>query len=298
MTPSSNRRAVVAWVGHSTLDNPPEEHPMPRIKPLLAEGRLVKTFGLGQLISPKFVEAVGVNEGFDALWLDYEHGGITMRDVELATLAAKAYGLDSFVRTPATDYAHIMRMLEAGAGGVMISMVQSPEDAEQAVRWAKFAPRGQRGMNGSNRDGRFGLEPLADYAARANAETFVGIQIETASALDQVEAIAAVPDVDLIFVGPVDLSQVLGVIGQFEHPSCLDAIRRIADACARAGKPWGIVPQGADYALRMADWGCRMFVFGFDIRVIHAGIAATKSRYAGLYDHAGGKPPGAAPRLN
>ncbi len=263
---------------------------MARMKAMLAEGRIVKTFGLGQLISPKFVEAVGVNEGFDALWLDNEHGGITMRDVELATLAAKAYGLDSFVRTPVTDYAHIMQMLEAGAGGVMISKAHGSDDAEQAVRWAKFAPRGERGMNGTNRDGRFGLEPLAEYAARANAETFVGIQIETASALDQVEAIAAVPDVDLLFVGPVDLSQVLGLTGQFEHPECMAAIRRIATACAQAGKPWGIVPQGADYALRMADWGCRMFVFGFDIRVIHAGIGATKARYAGLYDHAGGKP--------
>lgn len=256
---------------------------MKRTKEMLAQGRLVKAFGLGQLISPKFVEAVGVNGGFDVLWLDHEHGGIAMRDVELATLAAKAYGLDAFVRTPATDYAHIMRMLEAGAGGVMISMVRDAEDAERAVRWAKFAPRGQRGLNGSNRDGRFGLEPLAEYASRANAETFVGIQIETAEALEQVGAIAAVPDVDLLFVGPVDLSQVLGRTGKFDDPACLDAIKRIADACAAAGKPWGIVPQGPDHARRMADWGCQLFVFAFDIRAVHAGIAATKQRYDDLY---------------
>lgn len=256
---------------------------MKRTKERLARGEVVKGFGLGQLISPKFVEAVGVDGGFDVLWLDFEHGGITMRDVEVATLAAKAYGLEAFVRTPATDYAHVMRMLEAGAGGVMISMVRTAEDAERAVRWAKFAPRGQRGLNGSNRDGRFGLEPLAEYAARANAETFVGIQIETAEALDDVEAIAGVPDVDLLFVGPVDLSQVLGRTGQFDHPECLGAIRRIADACAAAGKPWGIVPQGPEHARRMREWGCRLFVFGFDIRVVHAGIAATKQRYGELY---------------
>lgn len=257
---------------------------MPRLKELLAQGKIARAFGLGQLISPKFVEVVAENGGFDVLWLDFEHGGITTRDVELATLAARAYGIDTFVRTPATDYAHIMRLLEAGAGGVMMSMVRTAEDAEQAVRWAKFAPRGQRGLNGSNRDGRFGLEPLGDYVARANAETFVGIQIETAEALANVASIASVADVDLLFVGPVDLSQVLGVTGDFEHPRCLDAIRRIADACAAAGKPWGIVPQGADYARRMADWGCRLFVFAFDIRVVHAGIQATRARYATLYD--------------
>ena len=105
-----------------------------------------------------------------------------MKEIELATMAARAYGMDHFVRLPATDYAAIMRPLEAGAGGVMVSMVRSPEEAEQAVRWAKFWPRGERGINGGNRDGRFGLTPLAEYAARANAETFVGIQIETAGA--------------------------------------------------------------------------------------------------------------------
>src|SRR5579862_2561007 len=171
---------------------------MPRIKQILAEGKVVRMFGLGQLLSPKLVEIVGEHGEFDALWLDAEHAGITMKEIELATMAARAYGMDHFVRLPATDYAAIMRPLEAGAGGVMVSMVRSPEEAEQAVRWAKFAPRGERGMNGGNRDGRFGLTPMAEYAARANTDTFIGIQIETAGAIAEVAEIAAVPDVDLL----------------------------------------------------------------------------------------------------
>src|SRR3954453_2024334 len=152
---------------------------MPRIKELLAGGQVVRVFAAGQLLSPKLIEIVGEHGGFDALWLDAEHAGIGMRDIELATLAAKAYGIDPFVRLPATDYASVMRPLEAGAGGLMVSMVRSAAEVEQAVRWAKFAPRGERGLNGGNRDGRFGLVPLAEYTARANAETFIGIQIET-----------------------------------------------------------------------------------------------------------------------
>jgi 2-keto-3-deoxy-L-rhamnonate aldolase RhmA len=256
---------------------------MPRIKELLAEGKNVRLFGLGQLLLPKLVEIVGEHGGFDGLWLDFEHAGITMKEIEWATMAARAYGMDHFVRTPATDYASIMRPLEAGAGGLMISMVRSAADAEQAVRWAKFAPRGERGMNGGNRDGRFGLVPLAEYAAKANAQTFLGIQIETASAIAQVDEIAAVPDVDLLFVGPADLSQVMGVPGDFENPRCLEAIKRIADACARANKPWGIVPRGPEYAARAADWGCKMFVFGLDIHIFHAGIRAAKERYARFF---------------
>jgi 2-dehydro-3-deoxyglucarate aldolase/4-hydroxy-2-oxoheptanedioate aldolase len=240
-------------------------------------------FGMGQLISPKLIEIVGEHGDFDALWLDGEHAGIGMKEVELATMAARAYGMDHFVRLPATDYASIMRPLEAGAGGVMVSMVRSPAEAEQAVRWAKFWPRGERGMNGGNRDGRFGLTPIAEYAPRANADTFVGIQIETASALASVAEIAAVPDVDLVFVGPADLSQVLGVPGDFENPRCLEAIEGIARACKEAGKPWGIVPRGPEYAARMRGWGCQMFVVGFDIHAFHAGIRSVKERYASFF---------------
>src|SRR4051794_11578169 len=132
---------------------------MPRIKQLLAEGGVVRMFGIGQLISPKLIEIVGEHGGFDALWLDGEHAGITMKEVELATMAARAYGMDHFVRLPATDYATIMRPLEAGAGGVMISMVHDAAGADQAVRWAKFWPRGERGMNGGEPDGRLGRPP-------------------------------------------------------------------------------------------------------------------------------------------
>ena len=213
---------------------------MPRIKQLLAEGQVVRVFAVGQLLSPKLIEIVGEHGEFDALWLDFEHVGISMKEIELATMAAKAYGMDHFVRLPATDYASVMRPLEAGAGGLMISMVRSASGAEQAVRWAKFWPRGERGLNGGNRDGRFGLTPLPEYMAAANASTFLGIQIETAGALAGAAAIAAIPDVDLLFIGPSDLSQVLGVPGDFENSRCLEAIETIARTCAEANKPWGV----------------------------------------------------------
>jgi 2-dehydro-3-deoxyglucarate aldolase/4-hydroxy-2-oxoheptanedioate aldolase len=256
---------------------------MPKIKELLAQGKFVRLFGVGQLYSPKLIEIVGHHGGFDGLWLDGEHAGLTMKEIELATLAANAYGLDHFVRMPATDYASIMRALEAGAGGVMVSMVKSPEHAEQAVRWAKFWPRGERGMNGGNRDGQFGMTPISEYVVQANAVTFVGVQIETAGALASVAEIAAIPDIDLLFVGPADISQVLGVPGDFENPRCLETIEGIARACADAGKPWGIVPRGPEYAARMAALGCKMFVLGFDHQCLNAGIRATKERYSAFY---------------
>jgi 4-hydroxy-2-oxoheptanedioate aldolase len=256
---------------------------MPRIKQLLNERRIVRVFAVGQLLSPKLIEIVGEHGGFDALWLDGEHAGIGIREVELATLAARAYGMDSFVRLPATDYATVMRPLEAGAGGVMISMVRSAAEAEQAVRWAKFWPRGERGLNGGNRDGRFGLTPLADYVRAANELTFVGIQVETAEALREAAAIAAIDGVDLLFIGPSDLSQVLGVPGEFENPRCLSAIEQLAQTCAEAGKPWGVFSRGPEYAARMKNWGCQLFVLAADIHMFHMGIRQTKERHGDFF---------------
>ncbi len=132
-------------------------------------------------------------------------------------------------------------------------------------------------MNGGNRDGRYGLTPLPEYVAKANAETFVGLQIETKGAIDAVAELAALPDVDLLFVGPADISQVLGVPGDFENPRCLEIIERIASACRDAGKPWGIVPRGPEYAQRMVGWGCQMFVLAFDIHIVHAGVRRRRS---------------------
>ncbi len=106
------------------------------------------------------------------------------------------------------------------------------------------------------------------------------MQIESAEAVENVSSIARVPDIDLLFVGPVDLSQSLGVTGQFDHPKCLSAIDRVAQECAKAGRAWGILAPSADYARRMVERGCRLLALGSDIAVLHRGIQATKEVFS------------------
>src|SRR5882762_7124857 len=139
-----------------------------RLKALLRQGKLTRVFGLGQLCHPKFVEIVGLQGGFDAVWLDHEHAGLSMGQIEQAVLAARACGIDSFVRLAPTDYATVMRPLEAGAGGVMAAQVRSAAQAEDVMQWAKFYPRGLRGVNGSSVDGRYATMPMPDYMKQAN----------------------------------------------------------------------------------------------------------------------------------
>ena len=151
------------------------------------------------------------------------------------------------------------------------------------MRWAKFWPRGERGVNGGNRDGRFGLVPLAEYTARANAETFIGVQIETPGALDSVAEIAAIPDVDLLFVGPSDLSQVLGVHRRLREPPVPRGDR--GDRRSVRGRRQAVGHLLARPGLRRADaeWGCQLFVVAADIHVVHAGIRDVKDRYASFF---------------
>jgi 2-keto-3-deoxy-L-rhamnonate aldolase RhmA len=250
-----------------------------RLKEALAQGKLTRVFGLGQLCDPKLVEIIGLMGGYDAVWLDQEHIALTGAQIEHATRAARGCGLDNFVRLNATDYAAVMRPLEAGAGGIMAAQVRSARQAEEIVSWAKFQPRGLRGVNGTGVDGNYGTLPMADYFRRANAETFIAIQIEHVEALEDVEQIAAIPDVDVLFIGPADLSQSMGLAGQWEHPRLWQAFERVAKAAHAQRIHWAILPTSPAFAGRCVEMGCRMLAIGMDTWTFQKGLRAFQADY-------------------
>jgi 2-dehydro-3-deoxyglucarate aldolase/4-hydroxy-2-oxoheptanedioate aldolase len=254
-----------------------------RLKQLLAQGKLVRVFGLGQLCDPKVVEIVGLHGGYDAIWLDQEHAGVSIAQIEHATRAARACGLDSFVRLAPTDYATVMRPMEAGAGGVMAAQVRGVRQAQEVVHWAKFQPRGMRGVNGSGIDGRYGTLPAAEYMRQANADTFIAIQIEHVDAVAEVEQIAAIPDVDVLFIGPADLGQSMGLSGEWDHPRLWQAFERVAQAARSHGIHWAILPPTAAYARRCVELGCRMLSLGLDVWAVQRGLKAFQSEFADYF---------------
>jgi len=252
------------------------------LKQRLHQGQLVRVFYAGQLCYPKVIEIVGHHGGYDAIWFDQEHCGVSSSQIEDAARAARGVGLDSFVRLYAADYAAVMRPLEAGAGGLMAAQVQSAKETTDVVRWAKFFPQGQRGVNGTGFDGRYGTLPLLEYMKRANAETFLAIQIERVEAVEEVEKIAAVPGVDVLFVGPADLAQSLGVPGQPDEPRMWAAIERVAKAAKAAGIHWAILPPNVTYAKRCVALGCRMLSIGLDVWTLQRGLKAVAAEYREL----------------
>ncbi len=249
----------------------------------LRSDRVLRVFALGQMCHPKLVELVAFHGGFDAIWLDQEHVGLTIPQIEDATRAARASGIDTFVRLPATDYATVMRVLEAGAGGVMGSMIRSLREVENLVKWAKFHPRGERGVNGTGVDGRYGTMPLAEYFRRSNDETVIGVQIEHADAVELIEQIAAVPDVDFLFIGPADLSQSMGIPGEWEHPRLWQAIERVARVGAARNVPWAILPLSPEHARRCVDLGCRMLSIGLDMWAFRRGLDYYQQSYGEFF---------------
>ncbi len=252
---------------------------MQRIKQKLAGGEMVLVSGMGRVLHHNILQILGIQGGFDGVWFDHEHVGFSMEHLEVATLAARSEGLENFVRVAPTDYALVTRCLEAGAGGMMAAQIHSAEQAEEFVKWTKFFPRGCRGLNTGGYDARFATLTPAAFCEQSNLNTFVAIQIETLGAVKSCEEIAAIDGVDLLFVGPSDLSQALGVTGDFFNPKCLEAIDRVSAACKKHGKTWGAVSASPEHADMLVEKGCLMLSPTSDVKILNAGIAAIKGSY-------------------
>jgi len=249
-------------------------------KTLLATDRQIRVFCAGRLIHPVSLQLFGLAGGYDGFWIDAEHAGVSNEQITMASLAGRASNMGSFVRMPVTNYAAVTQALESGTDGVMAAQVNSAEEAEKFVTWCKFAPRGMRGLNTQGADANFTHKTQVELAHDANRDHFVAIQIETLGALEEADAIAAIEDVDLLFIGPADLSQSLGVLGQPEHEKVWNAIDRVASACRKHGKAWGIVPASPSFADRCVEKGCRMVTYGSDVMALRLGIQAVKNMYA------------------
>jgi 4-hydroxy-2-oxoheptanedioate aldolase len=252
---------------------------METLKARLAQGQSVNVCALGRLFHHNLVQMIGMSGGFQGFWFDLEHTGMSIQDVEIGAAAARAVGLDCFVRIAPSDYGIFSRCLETGVSGVMAAQVHSLEQAQQIVKWCKFYPQGNRGMNNGGFDAGFGKLGLAEYSEKANRETLVIIQIESGEAAQNADAIAGLPGVDMLFIGPADLSQNLGVAGDFLNPKCLAAMDLVSAACQKHGKPWGVVPIDQKYAALCYSKGCRMFSNAADFRIVSLGLAAVKQKF-------------------
>lgn len=206
------------------------------------------------------------DSGFDWLLIDTEHAPNELPTV-MGQLQAITGGTASAVVRPAwNDMVLIKRLLDIGAQTLLIPFVQTAEEAARAVAACRYPPEGVRGITTGSRAARYGR--VAGYLKEASREICVLVQVETMTAIDQIEAIASVEGVDGVFVGPSDLSASMGHIGNPLHPEVQRALEDAARRIDAAGKVSGILTTVETDARRYIDWGYRFVAVGTDIGLL------------------------------
>ncbi|MEO7649292.1 MAG: aldolase/citrate lyase family protein [Bryobacteraceae bacterium] len=252
-----------------------------RFRQVIAEGRIP----VGHMIMEfatrgmaKILDAAGA----DFVIIDMEHTGFDAGTVADQMAWFKATTIAPFVRVPQCLYHFMARTMDAGALGVMVGNVETPEQARAIVNAVKFAPMGNRGVGlGTAHTDYMPPDPPA-YFQRSNENTTIIAQIESTTGLSNLDAIAATEGVDVLWVGHFDLSQSMGIPGQFHHPRFLEGLKQVVDCAKRHGKLSGIQPGSAAQRDEWMDIGYGVISWSVDIGVyreaLTAGIKAVRDR--------------------
>jgi len=226
---------------------------------------------------PAFVEAAGY-AGYDFVLLDMEHGPGTFENLQNLIRAANVAGVCPVVRVPRGSDIWIDQALDVGAGGIMIPQIDTAEQAKAAVAAAKFAPRGNRGTCRFVRSACYGGMPGAEYFQQAQ-DTVVIVQAEGRKAVENLDEILSVEGIDIVFVGPYDLSSSLGLIGQINHPKVMECIQEICDRAAVKGVKVGCFADNVHSAKRLREMGVKFLGYSCDTAIFQNAAAADVAEF-------------------
>lgn len=228
---------------------------------------------------PTVTEIAGL-AGFDHVVIDLEHSAFTMDTVVAMVRAASLRGIASVVRVTGANGPEIVRALDTGATGIIVPGVGTAAEAEQVVRHARFHPLGARGMDLYARAAGWGAEPRDDYVAGANERTLVGIMAEGAAAFEHLDAIAEVEGLDLLFIGPYDLSQSVGLPGQVAHPKVLERIDWAIGVARAHGKAIGVYVDDVATAVRYRSRGVSFIGMANDADILRKSFTGLIAAFA------------------
>jgi 2-keto-3-deoxy-L-rhamnonate aldolase RhmA len=213
-----------------------------------------------------FIEIVGM-AGFDYAIIDMEHGPLEVETAEDLCRAAQGVGLSPIVRVRKNDAPQIQRALDIGSAGVQVPQIETGEGAEAVVRAAKYAPLGMRGLSFYTRAGDYTMYGVEGYTDRLNDEQLVIIHVEGVTGLQNLDAIIAVPHIDVVFLGPYDLSQSFGIHGQVNDPRVIKGMEEATAKIRAAGKAAGTYAGDAATAKRWIDAGVQYISLGVDVGI-------------------------------
>jgi 2-dehydro-3-deoxyglucarate aldolase/4-hydroxy-2-oxoheptanedioate aldolase len=247
------------------------------VKRRLAAGELVVGTMVWELMTPA-VFRIAEAAGADFVLLDQEHPPWGLERVRDVIATGRGCDVVPFVRVPDAEYNLVARVLDAGALGVMVPNCDGAAEAQAVASWARYPPVGVRGFGLP----RYDLEPegVGATLAKANEEQMVIVQIESLAGLEEVEAIARVDGVDLLWIGHFDLTASLGIPGDFENPVFEAAVDRVLAAGAAAEKPVGLMVGSVEDGRKFRDRGFRCLAYSLDVWLyedaLRAGISALR----------------------
>ena len=222
----------------------------------LQKGETVYGCGLQVYRAPEIPRAFAA-AGFDYLFIDMEHGSFNLETAHDMIISSKLAGITPIVRVGEVNYTLCARLLDQGAQGIILPRVEDPAILEEALSWLRFPPMGRRG---------FGINPtMVDYETRTmpeiiehqNRETLAVVQIETVTAVERREELLSLKGLDVMMIGPADLSISLGIPGQFDNPLIIETVEKVIETCNRHGVVPGIQTRGVAMAKFWADRGMR-----------------------------------------
>ena len=241
----------------------------------VAVGHMLDEFGTRGMA--RILESAGV----DFVLLDTEHSGFTIADIADLVAWFSSTSVAPFVRVPQIEYHLIARCLDAGALGVMIPDVRSGAEAKAVVDATKYPPAGRRRVSLGGGNTGYQVVDGAEFLPRANQNTTVICQIESEEGLASTEEIAGTPGVDVLWVGQADLSQSMGIFGQYHHPRFRSALRLVVETARSHGQAVGIQPGNLTQAQEWLEIGFNIISYGDDIRLyktaLTEGVAAMRA---------------------
>ncbi|MHC4241577.1 MAG: HpcH/HpaI aldolase family protein [Planctomycetota bacterium] len=221
-------------------------------------------------------EIVGMS-GFDWVLIDIEHGSGSEAQILQQLQALEHTPAATFVRVESYQRQRFHRVLDLGAEGIMCPRINTLEEAQQAAKAIRYPPDGIRGVARMVRATNFGSD-FKEYYANQKKNLVCVVQIETEEILNSLDAVAAIDEIDVLFVGPMDLSIALGVFGQLDHPRFIDALKATADAAVKEGKAAGILLQNPEEFKKYYELGFRFIACSSDSSFVQHGACKMAER--------------------
>ena len=225
---------------------------------------------------PAFIETMGY-AGMDYVIIDLEHGPNSVQNVQNLIRGAQVAGLMPIVRVKESCSSVMGEVLDIGAGGIQVPQIGTKEEAEAVIKRTKFSPVGERGVCRFVRAAKYSAKDRFEYFKDAN-EAVTILQIEGETGIHNIDDILSVKGIDVIFIGPYDLSQSLGVVGQIDHPIVEKKMLEIVKKCTKAGVAVGTFVDTVENANKWKAIGVKYISYSVDMGIFHDAVKEIKSK--------------------